>query len=188
MDPTKPDTNQQEQYGAPAPPDSQPPATGIPVSSAPQYPSNYPQPPSGARVAWSTGLFDCFADAKTCCITFWCPCITFGQIAEIVDRGSTSCGTSGALYALIAYFTGCACFYSCFYRSRLREQYMLEQSPCWDWLVHCCCETCALCQEYRELQNRGYNMVLGWNGNLQQQNRGVAMAPAAPTFEQGMTR
>lgn len=23
------------------------------------------------------------------CTTFWCPCITFGQIAEIVDKGST---------------------------------------------------------------------------------------------------
>lgn len=23
------------------------------------------------------------------CITCWCPCITFGQIAEIVDKGST---------------------------------------------------------------------------------------------------
>jgi hypothetical protein len=23
------------------------------------------------------------------CLTCWCPCITFGQIAEIVDRGTT---------------------------------------------------------------------------------------------------
>ena len=25
----------------------------------------------------------------TGCITFWCPCVTFGQIAEIVDKGSS---------------------------------------------------------------------------------------------------
>lgn len=24
------------------------------------------------------------------CMTFWCPCITYGRIAEIVDRGSSS--------------------------------------------------------------------------------------------------
>ncbi|KAI4357590.1 hypothetical protein L6164_001528 [Bauhinia variegata] len=169
-------------------PYDQPPSTGLPGNFATQYPPNYSQPPAGARIPWSSGLFDCFSDVKSCCITYWCPCITFGQIAEIVDHGSTSCVVSGALYALIAGFCGCACLYSGFYRSRLREQYMLEESPCWDFPVHCFCETCALCQEYRELQNRGYNMVLGWNGNVQQQNHGVAMIPAAPTFDPGMTR
>ncbi|KAK1605706.1 hypothetical protein QYE76_029379 [Lolium multiflorum] len=38
---------------------------------------------------WSVGLFDCFGDFGTCCLTFWCPCVTFGRIAEIVDKGST---------------------------------------------------------------------------------------------------
>ncbi|CAL9215036.1 unnamed protein product [Arabidopsis halleri] len=43
-----------------------------------------------AQGEWSTGLCDSSSDCKNCCITFWCPCITVGQIAEIVDRGSTS--------------------------------------------------------------------------------------------------
>jgi len=30
-----------------------------------------------------------------------------------------------------------------------------------DCLVHFCCETCALCQEYRELKNRGYDLSIG---------------------------
>ncbi|CAN7064019.1 unnamed protein product, partial [Brassica oleracea var. botrytis] len=34
----------------------------------------------------STGFCDCFSDCKNCCITCWCPCITFGQVAEIVDQ------------------------------------------------------------------------------------------------------
>ncbi|KAI4357592.1 hypothetical protein L6164_001530 [Bauhinia variegata] len=180
--------NPDKRHDAPTP-YTQPPATGVPVSSTTQYPSNYPPPPPAAPVAWSTGLCDCCSDVQNCCITCWCPCITFGQIAEIVDRGSTSCGASGALYGLIAFISGCACIYSCFYRSKLREQYLLEESPCGDCCVHCCCESCALCQEYRELQNRGYNMTLGWNGNVQQQNRGVvAMTPTAPTYEPGMRR
>ncbi|XP_012829075.1 PREDICTED: protein PLANT CADMIUM RESISTANCE 2-like [Erythranthe guttata] len=138
-------------YGQPPPP---PPPTGVPMHPSMQVHGNLPGP-------WSTGLCDCFSDVSNCCITCWCPCITFGQIAEIVDRGSTSCGASGALYALISYFTGCACIYSCTYRSKMRSQYMLAEDPCPDFLLHLCCESCALCQEYRELQHRGFDMNLG---------------------------
>ncbi|XP_016728194.1 protein PLANT CADMIUM RESISTANCE 2 isoform X2 [Gossypium hirsutum] len=101
------------------------------------------------------------------CITCWCPCVTFGQIAEIVDKESSSCGVNGALYTLIACVTGCACCYSCFYRSKMRQQYMLKKHPCGDCLVHCCCEYCALCQEYRELKTRGYDLSIGWHGNME---------------------
>jgi Cys-rich protein (TIGR01571 family) len=96
-------------------------------------------------------------------VTCLFPCITFGQIAEIVDRGSTSCGASAALYTLIIAFSGSGlqCIYSCFYRSKLRAQYSLEETPCPDCCVHFCCERCALCQEYRELKNRGFEMSIG---------------------------
>ncbi|XP_028767123.1 protein PLANT CADMIUM RESISTANCE 2 [Neltuma alba] len=142
---------------------------------------------SKPRVDWSTGLCDCTSDVKNCCITCWCPCITFGQIAEILDKGSTSCGASGALYTLVACVTGCACLYSCFYRAKMRQQFSLKDQPCCDCLVHCCCEPCALCQEYRELQNHGFDMLIGWHGNVEQRNRELAMATAPPA-EQGMTR
>ena len=46
-------------------------------------------------------------------------------------------------------------------RSKLKMQYAMEPSTCSDCCVHYWCETCALCQEYRELQNRGYDMSLG---------------------------
>ncbi|KAL8268965.1 hypothetical protein R6Q59_002763 [Mikania micrantha] len=38
---------------------------------------------------WSTGLCDCGEDCSNCCLTFWCPCITFGRIAEVLDKGTT---------------------------------------------------------------------------------------------------
>ncbi|PIN13500.1 hypothetical protein CDL12_13885 [Handroanthus impetiginosus] len=159
------------------------PATGIPVSSSTQYYSDEPEPrapiPAKPRVPWSTGLFDCFSDVRNCCITCWCPCITFGQIAEIVDKGSSS------LYTLIACVMGCPCCYSSFYRSKLRQQYLLHESPCGDCVVHCFCDSCALCQEYRELKNRGFDMYIGWHGNVERQNRGVVMAPSV---EGGMSR
>ncbi|KAL6187517.1 hypothetical protein ACLB2K_038915 [Fragaria x ananassa] len=119
------------------------PPTGIPVSSSNPY---YSHPAHHQHPG---------------CITFCCPCITFGQIAEIVDKGSTSCGASGALYTLIACVTTCPCIYSCFYRSKMRRQYSLESSPCGDCLVHFSCEQCALCQEYRELKSRGFDMAIG---------------------------
>ncbi|XP_004297458.1 PREDICTED: protein PLANT CADMIUM RESISTANCE 2-like [Fragaria vesca subsp. vesca] len=179
------------------------PATGIPVNSSDPYYSHPAHdnshmpadaPPyhhhlhARAPEPWKSGLLDCFSDPKSCCLTFWCPCVTFGQIAEIVDKGSTSCGASGALYALIAFVTGCSCIYSCFYRSKMRQQYSLEESPCGDCLVHCFCEACALCQEYRELESRGFNMSIGWHGNMDARNHQVAMGSVPPMVEGGMSR
>ncbi|KAL2545978.1 Uncharacterized protein Fot_15211 [Forsythia ovata] len=48
-----------------------------------------PQPHVSTPGRWSSGLCDCFSDVPNCCITCWCPCITFGHIAESIDRGST---------------------------------------------------------------------------------------------------
>ncbi|XP_044478266.1 cell number regulator 2-like [Mangifera indica] len=143
---------------------------------------------------WSSGLCDCFSDCSTCCLTFWCPCITFGRVAEIADRGSTSCPTAGALYLLLHAFTGLTlCFtfsfcYTCFYRKRMRQQFKLEETPCCDCLVHCFCAPCAFCQEYRELKSRGFDMPIGWHGNMERQNRGVAMEAVPPFVEGGMKR
>ncbi|KAF8723699.1 hypothetical protein HU200_021662 [Digitaria exilis] len=113
---------------------------------------------------WSVGLCSCFEDVSTCCLTCWCPCVTFGRVAEIVDRGSTSCFMNGTLYFLLLYI-GCPWVYSCSKRSSMRAQYNLQESPCLDCCVHFWCDTCALCQEYRELEKRGFNMAKGWEGS-----------------------
>uniref|UniRef100_A0ACD5YU14 Uncharacterized protein n=1 Tax=Avena sativa TaxID=4498 RepID=A0ACD5YU14_AVESA len=180
------------------------PATGIPMSGTggagvggmPNANANayYQQAPTAAAfamqapplAAWSTGLCDCFDDCGNCCVTCLCPCITFGQVAEIIDRGSTSCGASGALYALVCLLTGCQCVYSCFYRAKMRAQYGLQEAPCADCCIHWCCEPCALCQEYRELKKRGFDMNLGWHANMERQGRAPATMP--PLMHPGMTR
>ncbi|KAG5030222.1 hypothetical protein JHK87_013736 [Glycine soja] len=178
------------------------PATGFPVSyststtEAEVYSYSYgpvvvPVPPPHPKpiVEWSTGLCDCFSD--------W----------------GNSCVTSGAIYSVISaiFFVigvrwwcgwGWGWVYSCFYRSYMRQQYDLRGNACTDCLIHFFCEPCALCQEYRELQFRGFHMtivsssankgelnVLGWHGNVEQRSRGVAMTVAtAPPVEQGMNR
>ncbi|KAI4996137.1 hypothetical protein ZWY2020_041278, partial [Hordeum vulgare] len=80
------------------------------------------------------------------CLTSWCPCVTFGRLAGIVDKG-------------------CNWLYSCIKRSAMRSQYNLKASPCIDCCIHFFCEGCALCQEYKELENRGFNMAKGWEGS-----------------------
>ncbi|KAK1425726.1 hypothetical protein QVD17_21081 [Tagetes erecta] len=152
-------------------------STGPPHYTATGIPAQHITAPS----EWSTGLCDCRKDCSSCCLTCWCPCITFGRIAEVVDKGTTSCGVHGAIYSILCLFTGCECIYSFMYRSKLRQQYALPENPCNDCLVHCCCEWCALCQEYRELKHRGFEPSLGWQGNLARQNQGVVMPPVGQT-------
>ncbi|XP_039054695.1 protein PLANT CADMIUM RESISTANCE 2-like [Hibiscus syriacus] len=182
----------------------QAPATGFPIASTNhQYPPqtymqhagqpnsappHYVNPQQDGQVPWSTGLYDCFSDVPNCCITFWFPCITFGQIAHRVDHGSVLCEACAAIYLVIRMFTRFHCIFSWFYRSRMRSRYMLEESPCNDLCVHLWCENCALCQEYRELKNNGFHMYHGWHGNTTgQQNHGMPMQPA-PVMESGMKR
>ncbi|KAL7589304.1 hypothetical protein Lser_V15G37259 [Lactuca serriola] len=158
-------------------------------------PPIYGQPPPGppyvagvsasslvSQTSWSSGLCDCCLDVPNCCITCWCPCVTFGQIAEIVDNGKTSCGFHGTLYALINVLSGCGCMYACFNRTKMRRQYGLPEVPSNDCCVHFCCGPCALCQEYRELQHQGFDLSIGWEGNIHRStmtNIGVQIPPTA---------
>ncbi|XP_059455054.1 cell number regulator 2-like [Corylus avellana] len=145
------------------------------------YPNNTNPQPEGQ---WSSGLCDCFQDSSNCCVTCCCPCITFGRVAEIVDRGQTTCASGGLTYYALAHL-GCACLYTCTYRPKLRALYSLPEDPCGDCCVHFWCTTCALCQEYRELKSRGVDPTIGWVANAQKMN-GEATTP--PFVAPGMTR
>ncbi|KAE8667289.1 Detected protein of confused Function [Hibiscus syriacus] len=172
------------QYGQPAPP----PFAGPVTTPSQQYPmQNYYMHPAG-KVLWSTGVCDCCYDIRNCIITLFCPCITFGQIAEIVDHGSVSCIANGIVYSVIQGFLGLACLYSCFYRTRMRHQFMLAETPYPDWCIHIFCEQCALCQEFRELQNRGFDMYIGWDANMEKFQRQAMQMSAPPVVEDGMKR
>ncbi|KAL5544740.1 hypothetical protein UlMin_008524 [Ulmus minor] len=119
---------------------------------------------------WNSDLFDCMNDPMNAIITLFCPCITFGQIAEIIDNGGTSCVTSGMLYGLLAFFIGLPCIISCAYRTKLRNKLGLVESPLPDCVAHFLCECCALCQEYRELQANGLDPSIGCQGNIARQH------------------
>ncbi|KAK9678554.1 hypothetical protein RND81_11G218900 [Saponaria officinalis] len=55
--------------------------------------------------SWSTGLFDCLDDPTNCIITALLPCYTFGQIAEIVNKGEPGCVASGVIEGAICVLT-----------------------------------------------------------------------------------
>jgi len=110
---------------------------------------------------WATTLCGCCSDCDVCCQTCWCPCVSFGQIAEIVDEGQTSCVVHGTIYGLLC-SVGIPCLYSFMWRQKLRRKFRLEKGCCGDFCVHCCCGLCALCQEHRELQSHGLDPSFGW--------------------------
>ncbi|XP_021760007.1 protein PLANT CADMIUM RESISTANCE 2-like [Chenopodium quinoa] len=165
------------------------PGNVIPIGSPAVEPAYAPLmgTPSHDHGQWSNGLLDCTSDIELCCQTSWCPCITFGQNAEIIDRGLSSCGVSGALYGIVGFLSGLHFVYACAYRTKLKRQYGISASPIQDLCTHIWCHPCALCQEHRELQHRGYDVPLGWYGNLEKRNGGTGM-DNPPVVPGGMTR
>ncbi|PON86477.1 PLAC8 motif-containing protein [Trema orientale] len=123
---------------------------------------------------WTTGLCGCFEDTSSCMTTCCCPFITFGRNAEIIDRGRTTCASAGLIFYLL---NCCAFMYSCTYRTKLRGLYSLPEEPCKDCCVHYFCVCCALCQEYRELKNRGLDPAIGWTANAEKINQNGKTPP-----------
>ncbi|EOA27946.1 hypothetical protein CARUB_v10024118mg [Capsella rubella] len=118
---------------------------------------------------WSSGICACFDDMQSCCIGLFCPCYIFGKNAESLGSGTfagpclTHCiswalvnticcfATNGVLLGLPGCFVSC---YACGYRRSLRTKYNLQEAPCGDFVTHFFCHLCAICQEFREIQER----------------------------------
>ncbi|XP_074330863.1 cell number regulator 2-like [Apium graveolens] len=163
---------------------------GIYGSRIPAYEYNYP----GYLHSWNTDLCDCSSDMKNCLVTAVCPCVTFGQISEIINEGQTTCWEGCMLYGLVSIFCGAGTagiftgMFGGWYRNKLREKYKLRGTMFNDFLVHALCEPCALCQEYRELGRFGFEVPLGWKENMEMQKAATAVYQVAPVIEQGMMR
>ncbi|KAL8171112.1 hypothetical protein V2J09_022916 [Rumex salicifolius] len=191
---------------------SQPPPPGPHVAQG--IPMGGPQPvviqapPAQQRPGyWSSGLCDCFSDVRSCCLVCWCPCVAFGQLSEVVDKGTSckyklkleplTCCCNGSLYlclcsvgAMAMVFglpLSCQWIYSCTYRAKIKQDLGMPPSCCEECCLHFWCEPCSLCQEYRQIQSQGYDLSLGWNGNQEKMRmeRGNGMPvtpPVAPNM------
>ena len=63
------------------------PAAPMSIAAGQPYPSHYNSAIGRGTMPWSTGLCHCCDDPANCIVTTFCPCITFGQIAELVNQG-----------------------------------------------------------------------------------------------------
>ncbi|KAM3267975.1 Protein PLANT CADMIUM RESISTANCE 8 [Capsicum baccatum] len=139
--------------------------------------------PSLNGTLWSTSLFDCHLDQTNATMTAFLPCVTFGQIAEVLDAGEMTCPLGSFMYLLMMPAVCSQWILGSKYRTKLRQRYNLVEAPYSDVISHIFCPCCSLCQEFRELQIRGLNPALGWNGILAQQQYGNQQMNQAPSAQ-----
>ncbi|XP_030487466.2 protein PLANT CADMIUM RESISTANCE 8 [Cannabis sativa] len=141
--------------------------TAEPIGSvAPNFHANQNQP---LGKPWTTGLFDCYENQTNAVMTSFLPCVTFGQIAEVLHEGEMACHLGSFIYLLMMPALCSQWIMGSKYRTKLRTKYDLVEAPYTDVISHVFCPCCSLCQEYRELKIRGLDPALGWNGILAQQ-------------------
>lgn len=85
----------------------------------------------------------------------YCMCVLMWRLYYV------GCEECGLFYGLICCVVALPCLFSCTYRTKIRRKFGLAESPASDCITHCFCECCALCQEYRELKNRGLDPSIG---------------------------
>uniref|UniRef100_A0A672IB02 Plac8 onzin related protein 6 n=1 Tax=Salarias fasciatus TaxID=181472 RepID=A0A672IB02_SALFA len=105
---------------------------------------------------WTSGLFDCFEDASTCCYGFWCgPCLACTVSGRF---GENNCLP---LCDILAPAVLSACGIPLFVppanlsmRAAMRNRYNIKGSLCKDIAASCFCVWCSWCQMHRELKER----------------------------------
>jgi Cys-rich protein (TIGR01571 family) len=109
------------------------------------------------KQAFSTRIQSCGDDVGICCLTCWCPCITWGRIAKFTLDLPSYVGC--LIYCCCSNLTCCMGMLG---RAELRKKLAIgavttagtvdvTADCCVDCCVHCCAHSCALCQEMREI-------------------------------------
>lgn len=101
---------------------------------------------------WKNSLCGCFSDISICLTTCFLPCVQYGLNYETVNK--TNCLSEGLIYCLLG---GCnlGCCIHTELRAQIRKRYGIPESAAGDCLTTYCCASCAICQEARELKERG---------------------------------
>nr|CAD1834423.1 unnamed protein product [Ananas comosus var. bracteatus] len=112
-------------------------------------------PPPGQRLSPCTrGMANYSHDGLFSMCNVWADCRDIGRRADQLCSGQFPVHVHGSSSVHLLGVGGN-------YRSKLREKYNLVEAPAEDWVLHLFCSCCALCQEFRELQNRGIDPSLG---------------------------
>ncbi|KAJ6244301.1 duf614 family protein-related [Anaeramoeba flamelloides] len=92
---------------------------------------------------WGSSLLGCFSNPKICLMTLFCmPCQLAKNKASVDQRECTICD---CLCGPREYFT----------RQQIRSKYGFEQATLMDCIVTGPCLPCAVCQDAREIEDRG---------------------------------
>ena len=102
---------------------------------------------------WTESLCGCLNDIPLCCYGCWCCCCLYGHNAAKLTS-QPACWIHCTLYSLMS-AVGCCCLLHTIRRGQMREKYSLEEGDCGDCMITCCCPSCAICQETREMKVRG---------------------------------
>ncbi|KAK6534944.1 hypothetical protein TWF281_006244 [Arthrobotrys megalospora] len=150
-----------------------------PISSNPVQPSPQPQMESkgvtnhaGHPGPWEHGMCGCFGDMGKCCMTCWCPCITYGKIQHRLRNNDMSnyksCNGHCWGFCGLMCLCGVQWVMGMMQRGEIRQRYNLEGSGIGDCCRHFWCECCVLIQEDRETETRKALLVPANQAGYQQ--------------------
>ncbi|KZT41630.1 PLAC8-domain-containing protein [Sistotremastrum suecicum HHB10207 ss-3] len=112
--------------------------------------------------SWSNGIFGCFGDCATCCVSTFLPCITYAQNKSRIHyleangarhpSGGEMINGDCFIHGCLTVIAGLGCILQIGNRKNIREHYRIEGGGAGDCFYSCCCQPCALTQEAREIE------------------------------------
>ncbi|KAK6506701.1 hypothetical protein TWF481_005160 [Arthrobotrys musiformis] len=157
----------QEHQQSPAPQ----PVTS-PVQPQPQMEHKGVTNHAGQPGSWEHGMCGCFGDCGKCCLTCWCPCITYGKIHHRLRNNDmsnySSCNGSCWGFCGLMCLCGVQWVMGMMQRGEIRQRYNLEGSGFGDCCRHFWCGCCVLIQEDRETEARKALLVPANQAGYQQ--------------------
>ncbi|KAF3914056.1 hypothetical protein AA313_de0202006 [Arthrobotrys entomopaga] len=128
---------------------------------------------AGGVQKWEFGMCGCCGDMGKCCLTCWCPCITYGRIQHRLrsnDMSSySSCNGHCWGFCGLMCLCGVQWVLGLMQRGEIRHRYNLEGSGIGDCCRHFWCGCCTLIQEDRETETRKALLVPANQVGYQQQ-------------------
>ncbi|TFL02845.1 PLAC8 family-domain-containing protein [Pterulicium gracile] len=119
-------------------------------------------PEDGDGRDWSSGICSC-ADGGACCVSFFCPCITYGKVKHRYEHlhekgypdpehGGGCCSGACWGHCLLTSCFGMGWVLQIFNRTDIRKRYNIKGSGCGDCCMSFWCNPCALSQQSHELE------------------------------------
>lgn len=103
---------------------------------------------------WSVGLFDCFNDMNSCIDIWCCPSCAVCRQMDAADGISDSMNMMGFL-GIFCFGCIAASIFNCVTRMNIANKYGIAENGCTTCLIATFCTGCGMCQQHRELTNRG---------------------------------